>query len=213
MHRFILRENAAHFRKLLMTEPDGDRRQMLQTMLTNVETELAELEEASARAHAVHDAHIASFMDTLLRRAVEDSRADFGNIRLYEPEHNCLLFAAQLNFHKPFLDHFAAVRIGDGSPCGLAFERRSAVWIEDVNGEPVLQPHLEIMQETGFRALQSIPLTTAGRVFGVVSSFFRSPRRWDEQERQERENHVHGMCNLIVAKLGLADLDGAPALR
>ncbi|MDT3376942.1 GAF domain-containing protein [Labrys neptuniae] len=212
MHRFILRENAAHFRKLLISEPDGYRRQMLQEMLTNVEIELTELEEASARAHAVHDAHIASYMDTLLRRSVADSQADFGNIRLYEPDHDCLLFAAQLNFHKSFLDHFAAVRIGEGSPCGLAFERRSAVWIEDINNDPAFHPHLKIAQETGFRALQSIPLVAADRIIGVVSNFFRTPRRWSADERQASQSQVQGMCKLIIAKLGLGDLGGAPAV-
>ncbi|MDZ5454462.1 GAF domain-containing protein [Labrys sp. ZIDIC5] len=213
MHRFILRENASHFRKLLETEDNTDRCRILQAMLDSVEAELTELEEASARAQVAKDAQVANFLNTLLRHTAEIERADFGNIQLYEPEHECLLIAAQLNFQRPFLDHFTTVTNGDGSACGKALEGCSAVWIEDVRDEAAFRPHLDIASETGFRAVQSIPLVTSGRAIGIVSIHFRQPRSWSLEERQESQRHAQYLCDLISTRLSLPDYYGALSFK
>lgn len=77
MHRFILRKNASHFRKLLEIEADTDRRRILQAILDIVEAELIELEAAFARAHIAEDRQIAKLLNTLLRHTVDIGHADF----------------------------------------------------------------------------------------------------------------------------------------
>ncbi|WP_159590377.1 hypothetical protein [Chelativorans xinjiangense] len=107
MWRFILRENAANYRRLMQAESDGERRLSLKLLVEAAERELTELDEASHHAHAAREVAVGRLLQVFLDDAVRMHKADFGNIQLYEPETQSLLIGAQRNFRKPFLDHFA----------------------------------------------------------------------------------------------------------
>jgi hypothetical protein len=64
----------------------------------------------------------------------------------------------------------------DRSACGRAADRGAQLVITDVTTDPGFGPHREIAAASGFRAVQSTPLTDqAGRVVGVVSTHYPRP--------------------------------------
>lgn len=200
MWRFVLRENIRQLQARLEEEVDESERASLSEQLRAAERELAELEEASAHAQAAHDRTFAEALTILLRDMVRRCHADLGNIQLYEAESRRLHIAAQLNFRKAFLEHFAEVEAGDGSVCGTALETREPVWVEDVEAEPSFAPHLAVTRESEVRAVVSLPLMwDGGQLLGMVSLHFHQPRTWTEEERADYERSAAWLAAQIVA--------------
>ena len=90
----------------------------------------------------------------------------------------------QRGFSEPFLEFFDCVCDGHAA-CGLAFQNRARVVIEDVADSPVFfrRPALEVALDAGVRAVQSTPLVApSGSVLGIISTHWRKPQRpssWD----------------------------------
>jgi len=135
------------------------------------------------RLHAVTKSlRDASGLGLLLDRALNGAlslvRADRGNVQLLDPATGSLRIVAQQGFDADFLDYFAVVATDDGSACGRAAAQRTQTVITDVSIDPRFAPHREIAAVSGFRAVQSTPLTDyADRVLGVVSIHYPQPYR------------------------------------
>ena len=72
----------------------------------------------------------------------------------------------------------------------MCYRDRRRVVIEDVEAEPSFEDYREAARLGGFRAVHSTPLTTrSGKTFGVLSTYFRRPRR-----PSERERHLVDVC-------------------
>jgi GAF domain-containing protein len=111
----------------------------------------------------------------VLEKVLSLARADYGNVQLADPASGALRIIAQYGFGAEFLDHFAVVA-DDRSACGRAASRGAQLVIPDVTTDPGFEPHREIAAASGFRAVQSTPLTDrAGRVIGVVSTHYPRP--------------------------------------
>jgi hypothetical protein len=123
----------------------------------------------------------ASGLGSLLNRTLDGAlsllRADRGNVQILDPATGSLRIVAQHGFDADFLDHFAVVA-DDGSACGRAAAQGTQTVIADVSVDPRFIPHREIAAASGFRAVQSTPLTDhADRVLGVVSVHYPQPYR------------------------------------
>lgn len=102
--------------------------------------------------------------------------ADFGNVQLWSPARGGLRIACQSGFDPDFLRYFSVV--GDTSACGRAATEGAQTVIADVEEDEAFAPHRDIAAASGFRAVQSTPLTGAeGRFVGVISTHFRNPHR------------------------------------
>lgn len=103
--------------------------------------------------------------------------ADFGNVQLWSPARGGLRIACQSGFDPDFLRYFSVVD-GDTSACGRAATEGAQTVIADVEEDEAFAPHRDIAAASGFRAVQSTPLTGAeGRFVGVISTHFRNPHR------------------------------------
>ena len=128
---------------------------------------------------------LARFLDTALNLHC----TDLGNVQVVDPT-GALVIVAQRGFRKAFLDHFRTVRVRENSACGRAMRSRAPVLIEDVTTDPLFAAHRDIAAAAGFRAVQSTPLISRwGTVLGVLSTHFRTPRRFSPREFELTVQH------------------------
>ena len=138
--------------------------------------------ELVQRLHAVtkglqNASGLGALLDRALHGALSLLHADRGNVQIRDPATGSLRIVAQHGFDAAFLDYFAVVA-DDGSACGRAAAQRTQTVIVDVSIDPGFAPHREIAAASGFRAVQSTPLTNdADRVLGVVSIHYPHPYR------------------------------------
>jgi two-component sensor histidine kinase len=123
-------------------------------------------------------------LEAILDAAIFITRADKGNIQLFDAGANALVIKAQRGFSQPFLDFFRHVHAGSAA-CGAALGSAERLVVEDVAHSTLLAgtAALEVLSAAGVRAVQSTPLVSStGRVLGVVSTHFTAPRQPSEAE-------------------------------
>jgi putative methionine-R-sulfoxide reductase with GAF domain len=100
-----------------------------------------------------------------------------GNIQLFDPSAAALRIEVHHGCSKSFLAFFDCVHVGEAA-CGAAFQTGSQVTVEDVADSPVFAGRtLELMLDSGVRAVQSIPLVgPSGCIVGILSTHW--PRPW-----------------------------------
>ena len=134
---------------------------------------------------------LAGLLPTVLDAAVTLTGADFGNIQLLHPASGSLTIVTQAGFSSEFLDYFAVVDVDDHTACGRAARYRAQMVIADIAADPRFAQHRAIADASGFRAVQSTPLTDqAGNLVGVVSTHFRHPG--GPQGRELRHMDLYG---------------------
>ena len=137
---------------------------------------MARLQEVSTRLVQTGDS--TSLLEHIVDAAIAITAADMGDIQLYHPETASLKILASRGLDHPFLDHFSAIKRGQGA-CGAAMQTGQRVVIDDVTASPQLGgDDLTVVLAAGIRAIQSTPLATrAGQLVGVLSTFYRAPGR------------------------------------
>jgi GAF domain-containing protein len=158
-----------------------DRARQAEHFAAWVRLQLDEPEVARLLYPVIKDLREASRLGPLLDRALDGALslldADRGNIQILNPVTGALRIAAARGFSPEFLDYFAVVD-DDGTACGRAAAQRAQTVIADVSTDPGFAAHREIAAASGFRAVQSTPLTDqAGRLFGVISTHYPRPYR------------------------------------
>src|SRR5262249_49317273 len=144
-------------------------------------TDLSRLHQVSLRMVQAENFRV--LLDEILEAAIEITRADKGNIQLFEG--GALKIVNQRGFEAPFLNFFKAVHHGHGAACGTAMERGGRVNVEDVTKSPIFigTPALNVLLEAGVRAVQSTPLLNrAGKVLGMFSTHYAAPHRLTDRE-------------------------------
>jgi PAS domain S-box-containing protein len=137
-------------------------------------------------------------LDDVLEGAILTSRADFGNVQLYNPESAALEIVAQRGFRQDFLDYFRFVRVDEGSCCAQAMESGERIIIEDVELDPTYEPHRRVAAAAGYRAVQSTPLKSrSGSVLGMVSTHFRQPHRPSPRDQRFLDLYARLAADLI----------------
>lgn len=135
---------------------------------------------AQARVHCGRN----QLLERALDAAVSVESADFANIQLLDANGRGLVMTAQRGFGQGFLDYFEFVA-DRTTACGLAMEQKRPVFVEDVVVSPIFEdsPALEVLLDSGVRAVRSVPLLGRdGRMFGMMSVHFRRERAHREPE-------------------------------
>jgi PAS domain S-box-containing protein len=134
-------------------------------------------------ARAGHD--FEQCLDEIVVAAVAVTGADMGNIQLLDDESGALRIAAQRGFAESFLNFFACVSEAEALACGVSLRSAGRVIVEDVTRSEIFagRPSLYALLEAGVSAAQSTPLvSSSGRVFGLISTHFRTPHRPAERD-------------------------------
>lgn len=116
-------------------------------------------------------------LSAMIDAALELTRADFGNVQLFDGVSRKLRLVAQRGFQNGFLSFFAVVN-DQSSACGSAAARNEIVTVPDVGRSPIFRGGDAggVVLDAGVRAVHSIPLTDIdGRSYGVFSVHYRRP--------------------------------------
>ena len=141
---------------------------------------MAGLHELSARLQAAGE--LPSVLDQVLAAIMDLQLADFGDVRLDDPERGDLLIVAQRNFPPELLERYTATR-GDDWPSARAASLRKRVIVEDVQADDRFASLWPFASAAGFRAIQATPLIGhRGDLLGVLSTHFRKPHQPSEFE-------------------------------
>jgi PAS domain S-box-containing protein len=182
---------------------DVTERKLGEERLRASEQRLAAEVEAMTRLHALSTRlqsadDLSSALNDLLENAIVASRADFGNIQLYNPQMRALEIVAQRGFGPEFLDHFRTVLVEDGSACAQAMQKGDRIIIEDVSVAAAFEPHRPVAAAAGFRAVQSTPMQNrGGAVIGMLSTHLRAPGRPSERDEQLLDLYARLAADLI----------------
>lgn len=120
-----------------------------------------------------------AILQKVLDAAITFTKADMGNIQLFDPVSGKLSIQAHRGFQKDWLDFWGIVDESRGSS-GAALKRGEQIVVEDVTKSPIFSgsPGLEVQLKAGVRAIQSTPLRTRrGNVLGMISTHFKKPHR------------------------------------
>jgi len=165
----------------------------------------------TAAAALRHAQRVEPLAGQVLQKVLSLARADRGNVQLADPASGALRIIAQHGFGAEFLDHFAVVD-DDRSACGRAASRGAQLVIADVTTDPGFGPHREIAAASGFRAVQSTPLTDqAGRLVGVVSTHYPRPYALPAREMRIISRYAELAGQVLAARLSAALPAGSDA--
>ena len=132
---------------------------------------LYEIGRRSARS----DVELKDVMTEVLDAAIWITKADKGNVQIYDEESRTLKILVHRGFESTFLEFFASVDADESSACGVALAEGQRQTVEDVLQSPVFggQPSLQVLLDADVRAVQSTPLISSrGAVSGMVSTHF-----------------------------------------
>lgn len=198
MWRTILQDNIRHFRELLAAGRPEHNPETLQRLLIEAESEFEQLERASTHERARSDAVLRVFAETAIDDAMRLTQAQFGSLQIFDETSASLIILAQRNFRNPFLEHFAVVKLSDGSACARAGAGSERIMIENIATDPAFEPHRRVAEEAGFQAVQSTPLRdSAGKLIGVLSTHFSNTRCFSAGEHAMIDRH----CAFVAATL------------
>jgi two-component system CheB/CheR fusion protein len=131
------------------------------------------------------DAAVQDCLQDVLGTAMWMTAAEKGNIQLYDAASGALRLTVHKGFTTRFVDFFAAVRHGDAATCASAFGSGKRIVVDDVVAHPIFAgtPSLDVLLDSGIRAVQSTPLTSGtGNILGMVSTHWSEPRGLDDRE-------------------------------
>ncbi len=141
---------------------------------------------------------LAEGLHIILAANIELLSADRGNVQLLDENRRTLHIAAQRGFEGEFIDHFAAVDAENISACGRALRCRERVIVEDIECDPDLEPHRNILRRAECRAVVATPLiASGGRLLGLVSAHFRTDHRPTEAELRRQDLFLRQACDFI----------------
>ena len=158
------------------------------TSLKQIEDALAKELHAMTRLQAlsikvVECGDLDTLLKSILDTAMELLGADFGAIQLYDSDSRMLRVAVQRGLEQRFLDYLTGVDGSERSTGGIAAGASKQLQIEDVENEPALTASLQEARAAKYRAAQSTPLlTNEGKPLGMLSTYFREPRKFSEHD-------------------------------
>lgn len=119
--------------------------------------------------------NLRSGLSEVLKSSLELTRADKGDIQLYDPVKGVLVLEQSIGFTEEFLTHFHEVSANDNCACGMALKKRAQVVIEDTELEWD-EKEAAIARNEDFRSCQSTPLLFRdGKPMGMISTHFTHP--------------------------------------
>jgi len=122
-------------------------------------------------------APLVDVLETLLRAIEEHSPGTIASILFLEGDH--VRHGAAPSLPPKFVAAVDGQPIGPSAgSCGTAAYRRSAVYVEDIEVDPLWENYRSLAREHGLRACWSTPvLARDGRVLGTFALYYRAPRK------------------------------------
>jgi two-component sensor histidine kinase len=156
-----------------------DSRQVADTELNN----MRQLNQLSSQLVG-ESSSFGDCLSEITKTAIAISKADKGNLQLYDATSGSLTIVAQQGFQGDFLKFFVTVR-GNDAACGVAMGKAKQIIVDDVLTSEIFvgQPAQKVLLDAGVRAVVSTPLLSSKeRPLGVLSTHFTRPHHPSEHQ-------------------------------
>lgn len=141
-------------------------------------------------------------LNRLLDAAIRIGGATRGTIQIVNERSGSLEIIVHRGFDQGMLDAFHRVLRQDASACARAWHHGQRVLVADVDSDPYFGLYTGVSDER-FRAAQATPLTTpAGRVIGVLSTYFPSPVRLSREATHQLDRLAMEIATVLDASRG-----------
>lgn len=160
----------------------------------------AQIEELAARG-AFRRQFTNTLLSGILDAVIEGTRANMGNIQLFDPKTGNLVIHVHRGFHEPFLQFFNRVHEGRAA-CGTALKTGRRVVVPDVANSSIFSTSdcLEILLDANVRAVQSTPIVgKSGRIWGMLSTHYRNVNQPSPKDLHLIDYHVAWAATLLEA--------------
>lgn len=123
----------------------------------------------------------------ILNSSIQLTRADKGDIQLYDADKEALIMNVSQGFSTEFLEYFNEVTAGHSCTCGVALRNQVQFVTEDTERE--WEPEeAAIARHDEFRSCQSTPLLYRdGSPMGMISTHFKKPGKPSELSLKKME--------------------------
>ncbi|MFN0250374.1 MAG: GAF domain-containing protein [Kofleriaceae bacterium] len=123
-------------------------------------------------------APLEDILSTIVSVIEELSSETLGSVLLYEPATRRLRTGAAPSLPAAWNSFVDGMEIGPAvGSCGTAAFRRDAVFVRDVESDPLWEGYRDVVRPFGLRACWSMPiLSNDGRVLGTFAMYYREPR-------------------------------------
>ena len=159
--------------------------------LAEIRNDLAEQVQALTRLHRLAlslagPLELNDALDAILASLVEIHDADYGLLWLHNSATGYLTIGSSMGFDDAAKRSLASiVDQPTASVSAAAFSHRERIVVEDLESDSHLYDSLRSKRLIGFRAVHATPICTrTGAALGVISVYFKSPRRPTARELQ-----------------------------
>ena len=156
----------------------------------------------------LHNDNLENILTKVVDAGIAMAKADFGNIQMFHPATASFKIAAQRGFPQWWIDFWNHAEEGQ-KVCGAALEREGRVVIDNVEQSPLFAdtPALDVQRRAGVRAMHASPLyARSGRLIGIFSIYYKTPRHPDEHTLQLIELLGHHAADIIEKAQSDTDL-------
>jgi GAF domain-containing protein len=143
-------------------------------------------------------------VETVLNDVVALHGAEYGDLQLVDGDR--LVIVAQRGLSSAFLQTFKAVTKDAGCACGRAWRLKRTVVVADVDMDRDYAPFRTDARAAGYRAVQSTPLMTRGKVMGMISTLFANPHEPTPIELEILGRYVEVAAEYLLTLLGSENL-------
>lgn len=143
-------------------------------------------------------------VETVLNDVVALHGAEYGDFQLVNRDR--LVIVAQRGLSAAFLQTFKSVPRDAGCACGRAWRLKRTVVVADVDRDRDYAPFRTDARAAGYRAVQSTPLMTRGKVMGMISTLFANPHEPTPIELEILGRYARVAADYLVTLLGDEDL-------
>ena len=143
-------------------------------------------------------------VETVLNDVVALHGAEYGDLQLVSGHR--LVVVAQRGLSSAFLQTFKDVTKDAGCACGRAWRLKRTVVVADVDKDRDYAPYRTDARAAGYRAVQSTPLMTRGKVIGMISTLFANPHEPTPIELEILARYAMVAADYLLTLLGDQDL-------
>ena len=143
--------------------------QALETRTQELARKVDQLEALSEVGEAVSSSlDLDEVLETIIEHAVQLSDTDGGSMMAYSQQDRCFTVRCAYQTEQAVIDKLQALRISlDETLVGRAAKEGRPLFVEDLE-QAVLDPHLRVLHESGWRSVVAIPMLREGGIVGAL---------------------------------------------
>jgi GAF domain-containing protein len=150
---------------------------------------------------------VGGHLQEILDIAITMTHADMGTVQRFDEQDDCLRIVVSRGFSNEALTSFGTVRRDTNTSCAAALTQRMHVFVEDVATSYLYvgTQELDMLRAIGVAAAQSTPLISHnGRLWGVLTTYFREPQRESEFDHAPLDRLAVQMADRLEQRERLA---------